>query len=135
MSETYTAANIQILDAGQIAHRWFWAEAGLLATQYRRPEEWIRRGLLACEVAGVSHDYFVDRYLRKQPVPLHSGVDSAMRALMDRANGPGRHLECATSDFADKTTSTPHLESSAAIEALPCCSSGIAAVSPDRRLT
>lgn len=126
MSETYTAASIQILDAEQIAHRWFWAEAGLLATQYRRPEDWIRRGLLACEAVGVPHDYFIARYLRKQPIPLHPGVDSAMRSLLDRANSPGRPQKRATSDFCEKTTSTPHPVASVALEALPFGSIGIA---------
>ena len=125
MSETYTAANIHVLDAGQIAHRWFWAEAGLLATQYRRPEEWIRRGLLACEAVGVPHEYFVDRYLRKQPIPLHPGVDAAMRALLDRANAPRRPLECARSYFSDKTTATPHPDAGVALRALPCGSGAI----------
>ncbi len=125
MNETYTAANIQVLDTGQIAHRWFWAEAGLLATQYRRPEEWIRRGLLACEAVGVPHEYFVDRYLRKQPIPLHPGVDAAMRALMERTKATGRPLECARSDFADKTIATPHPAAGVALQALPCGSSGI----------
>jgi len=100
MSENYTAAHIQILDAGQAAHRWFWAEAGLLATQYRRPEEWIRRGLLACETVGVSHDYFVDRYLKKQPIPFHPGVDDAMHASWDGGNAKISLGERPNVDFA-----------------------------------
>lgn len=127
MSETYTAASIQILDAEQVAQRWFWAEAGLLATQYRRPEEWIRRGLLACEAVGVSHDYFVDRYLKKLPIPLHPGVDAAMRSLMERANATGMHLESPTSDFAEKTIPMPPLAAGVASRAFPCDSDGVLA--------
>lgn len=78
----YTASDIQILNAEQVCQRWFWAEAGMLATQYKRPEEWIKRGLLACEEAGVPHDYFVDRYLRGMRIDRHSGVDTAMRELL-----------------------------------------------------
>jgi len=103
MNETYTASSIQILDADQVVARWFWAEAGLLATQYRRPEEWIRRGLLACEAVCVSHDYFVDRYLRKLPIPLHPGVDAAMRELLASEDAPRRLKKSPTSDFPEET--------------------------------
>lgn len=78
---TYTAANIRILDPAEIRARFFWAQAGELATQYRRPESWIRRGLLACEAAGVAHDYFIDRYLRRLPIPRDTAVESAFREL------------------------------------------------------
>jgi len=119
MSENYTAAHIQILDAGQAAHRWFWAEAGLLATQYRRPEEWIRRGLLACETVGVSHDYFVDRYLKKQPIPFHPGVDDAMHASWDGGNAKISLGERPNGDFAGEGISTPHPAFSIGKMALP----------------
>lgn len=78
----YTAENIHILDAAEIRARWFWAEAGELASRYRRPEVWIRRGLLACEAAGIPHDYFVDRYLRRRPIPRRPEVEEAFKELL-----------------------------------------------------
>ena len=78
---TYDASAIRILDQHEVAEKFFWAKAGILANTYKRPVEWIERGLLACERANVPHDYFVDRYLNKQPIPQHEGVDAAMREL------------------------------------------------------
>jgi len=114
MNETYTAADIKILATGQVVHRWVWAEVGLLATQYRRSEEWIRRGLLACDAAGVSHDYFVDRYLRKLPIPLHPGVDAAMRELLASEDAPRRPQKSPRSDFPEETIPAPPLAASVA---------------------
>ena len=50
-----------------------------LAREFNRDAGWIERGLEACERAGVSHQYFVDRYLLKKDVPFHEGVDAASR--------------------------------------------------------
>lgn len=81
MSDAYDASSIRILAPEQAQERFFWAKAGTLAAEYSRPVEWIERGLLACERAGVPHDYFINRYLKKQPLPKHDGVDAAMRDL------------------------------------------------------
>ncbi len=81
MSSDYTAANIRILDQGEIARRWNWANAAQLAERYKRSQAWIEKGLRACEVAGVDHDYFVDRYLRKLPIPRDEVVEAAYREL------------------------------------------------------
>jgi len=61
-SEDYTAANIQIRDGAEfdfvLIEQW--------AREYVRPEEWVRRGVEACRLAGVEPDYFKTRYLDKE---------------------------------------------------------------------
>jgi hypothetical protein len=84
----YTAENIQILTADEAAERFGWAKVAEWAEQYHRPAEWIARGLEACRRAGVPPDYFERRYLRREPLPRHAGVDEAMRAMVrDREGG------------------------------------------------
>ena len=80
--EEYDASSIIILEPEQAIERWFWAKAGALAIQYARPEAWISRGLQACERAGIPHDFFIDKYLRKLPIPKHDGVSEAMREIL-----------------------------------------------------
>lgn len=81
MASDYTAANIRILSPDEVKRRWFWAEAGELATRYKRPQQWIERGLRACEAVGVDHSYFVSRYLKKLPIPRNESVEAAYREL------------------------------------------------------
>lgn len=88
MSEDYTASSITILEPEQVLERFFWAKANDLALTYRRPLEWIERGLQACERVRVPHDYFIDRYLKKLPIPKDQAVDAAMRDLLIEAR-PG----------------------------------------------
>ena len=83
----YTAANIHILTPSEVASRFTWARAVELAERYRKPAAWIERGLEACRRAGVGDDYFVQRYLRREPVPRHEGVDAAMRELLTESVG------------------------------------------------
>jgi len=84
----YNASSIVILEQNQVLERFFWAKAHDLALTYRRPVEWIERGLQACERVRVPHDYFIDRYLKKLPIPKDQGVDAAMRDLLLEAR-PG----------------------------------------------
>lgn len=82
---TYTAALIRILEPTEIASRFTWARVAALADEYRRPAAWIARGLEACRRAGVSEDYFIARYLRRESLPLDRRVDDAMRELAAEA--------------------------------------------------
>ena len=84
---TYTAASIRILDTAEINARFGWTRVAALAERYHRPTAWIARGLEACRRAGVNEDYFVARYLRREPIPCHAGVDAAMRELLTEARG------------------------------------------------
>lgn len=85
MTAPYDASAITILESDQVLERFFWAKANTLAVTYRKPLEWIERGLQACERVRVPHDYFIDRYLKKQPIPKDQGVDAAMRDLLIEA--------------------------------------------------
>lgn len=87
----YTASSITILASEQVLERFFWAKANDLALTYKKPLEWIERGLQACERVRVPHDYFIDRYLKKLPIPKDEGVDAAMRDLLiEERPGPLR---------------------------------------------
>ena len=88
MTVSYTASSITILEPEQVLERFFWAKANDLALTYRRPLEWIERGLQACERVRVPHDYFIDRYLKKLPIQKDQAVDAAMRDLLSEAR-PG----------------------------------------------
>ena len=90
---TYTAADIVILDQADVLERFFWAKANELAYQYKRPLEWIERGLQACERVNMPHDYFIDRYLKKLDIPKHDGVSSAMQDILDEVRPSGRHTK------------------------------------------
>lgn len=79
---TYTADSIRILDHSEAAVRFAWLDVETLAARYRRPRQWIARGLEACRRAGVDRQYFVDRYLEKRDVPRNPVVDAAFRELL-----------------------------------------------------
>lgn len=81
VSGDYNASCIKILDQAEINRRWNWANAARLAEQYKRPQAWIERGLRACEAAGVDPAYFLDRYLKRLPIPRNEAVEAAYREL------------------------------------------------------
>jgi hypothetical protein len=74
---TYTADSITILSEQETLERFFWAKSGALAEQYRKPVDWIERGLQACERVNIPHDYFIDRYLRKLTIAKDEGMEAA----------------------------------------------------------
>ncbi len=79
----YTASSIVIMGASErISNPMFdWELAEDLAHEFTRPVEWIKRSILACREAGVSPQYFIDRYLIKKPTPMNKDVDEAFRCL------------------------------------------------------
>ena len=84
----YTASSIRILETTEIIQRFSWARVAELAERYRKPADWISRGLEACRRAGVGDEYFVQRYLQRLPVPRDVAVDEAMRELVaEQARG------------------------------------------------
>ena len=78
----YNASSIRILEPTEISERFIWARVAELADRYRRPAQWISRGLEACRRAGIDDAYFVSRYLERADVPRHDGADQAMRDLV-----------------------------------------------------
>jgi hypothetical protein len=81
----YTASAIRILTADEVADRFSWARVAELAERYRKPAAWIERGLEACRRAGVGDEYFVDRYLKREPIARDDRVDEQMRELLIEA--------------------------------------------------
>lgn len=83
----YTASNIVIMGASERISNpmfdWEWAEE--LAHEFTRPSAWIKRGFLACREAGVSPEYFIDRYLHRKLIPMNTEVDQTFRTLGEQA--------------------------------------------------
>ena len=79
----YTASNIVIMgEPERICNPMFdWELAEDLAHEFTRPAEWIKRSFLACREAGVSPEYFIDRYLLRIPLPMNKDVDQASRTI------------------------------------------------------
>lgn len=56
----YDASCIKITSGEQFD----WAIEGSLAERYGKDLGFVQRGLLSCMLAGVSRDFFIDRYLK-----------------------------------------------------------------------
>lgn len=79
----YDASSIRVLSTEEYSTKFFWAKAGDLAIEYKKPEPWIRRGLEACERVHVPHDYFVNRYLlNDKSIPHNPTVDLVFVELL-----------------------------------------------------
>ena len=62
-----------------------------LQSRYQKDLGFIKRGLESCERAGVSHDYFVSRYLDEdRSVPINVGVDKMSRLVQREWSQTGR---------------------------------------------
>ena len=85
----YNADSIRILEPAEITERFTWARIGELAARYNRSAAWIERGLEACRRAGIDDAYFVQRYLKREPIPRHDGADAAMRDMLIEATRSG----------------------------------------------
>lgn len=63
----YDASSIKILSQPEIEERFTWVYIENLSATYLRDKDWIALGLEACLQCGVSQDYFVEYYLKKNP--------------------------------------------------------------------
>ena len=83
--DAYTASNIVVKGESECISNpmsdWEWAED--LAHEFTLPSAWIKRGLLACREAGVSPEYFIDRYLHRKLIPMDTEVDQFFRETED----------------------------------------------------
>ncbi len=61
----YDASCIKILAAQEIEERFEWVKVERLAHEYLRDKQWIADGLEACIRCGVSQEYFIEYYLKK----------------------------------------------------------------------
>lgn len=78
----YDASAIQILDAEQVCQKFVWAKAGALAERYKKPLEWIERGLQACDRIGIDHSFFIEKYLDRKALPKHDGLSAALQDIL-----------------------------------------------------
>lgn len=73
--DSYTAENIKILDDKDILESMPWAMVSFLAIQFKKPYNFIARGIESCQLAGVGYNYFVDRYLKgDKSIPVDESV-------------------------------------------------------------
>jgi hypothetical protein len=81
--QAYTASNIRILSGSErfASPAFDWGLAEDLAHEFNKPVEWIERSIRACREAGVSPQYFIDRYLKKLPISIDREVDECSREI------------------------------------------------------
>ena len=75
----YNASSIKIktvMDDG-------WFRIKDVAEKHGLDMKHVSRAYEACSLAGVSFDYYVNRYVLKQPVPFNPLVDEIMRDILD----------------------------------------------------
>lgn len=81
-SEQYDASCIRVLDDREAWEKMPWLEAETLASTSGKDLDFIKRGLEACRRAGVSHGYFIRRYLEDdKTVPFSVAVDYQSRVV------------------------------------------------------
>lgn len=81
------------METREVMEAFVWAKAGELAARSGKSVDWIRRGLDACERAGVPHTYFILRYIDgDKSVKLNLDVDEAMRDINKEARPSNREL-------------------------------------------
>lgn len=67
-----------------------WEAAIALAEHCKRDVGWIQRGLEACDGVGISREYFVNRYLNYQDIPLNPDVNAESMIVQKRWLQEGR---------------------------------------------
>jgi hypothetical protein len=90
----YTADNIKVLKQSEVQDRFDnWAStAHQLAHDYKKPIEFIERGLEACRRSHVSESYFVNRYLKEdKTIEQNLLVAEAYKDLMKEQNVYGAY--------------------------------------------
>jgi hypothetical protein len=87
----YTSSSIIVLSNTEVRSdsRFDWEWAQELAQEFRRDPEWIDRGIRACREAGADPQYFIDRYLHHEPIPMNHDVDRVFREIFWGANRQG----------------------------------------------
>jgi hypothetical protein len=87
----YNADNIKVLQDQEVLEEMPWVVANSLANEYNKPLDFVQRGLEACELAGVTPNYFIDRYLKgDKTIPVNESVAYQSKLLQDRDYNRGR---------------------------------------------
>ncbi len=83
IEKPYDASSIRIPTAQEAFEHMPWLLPETLAKEFNRDIAFIKRGLLACEKAGVANGYFIERYLRdNKAVPFNEAVDYQFRRIL-----------------------------------------------------
>ena len=65
---TYDSGDIKVLKEEDAGERFLWKKAEALSGKYNVPVSCVQRGLETSERLGMTEDYYVNRYLRKEDV-------------------------------------------------------------------
>lgn len=80
--DNYNTSNIIILSESEAIQTMPWLKAESLSSQYNKDVGFVGRGLLACRNAGVSEQYFIDRYFKDdKTIPFDRDVDYQSRLI------------------------------------------------------
>lgn len=89
----YDASTIRVMETREVIEAFVWAKAGELSARSGKSVDWIRRGLEACERAGVPHTYFIRRYIDgDKSVMLNPDVNEAMADINKECRPSNREL-------------------------------------------
>ena len=79
-NDTYTANNIKVLHDLH-DEKYDWVLVKTIAHEYNKPVELVERSVKACRIAGVSPQYFIDKYILHKTLPIDDAVQHASREL------------------------------------------------------
>lgn len=83
MVDTYNADSIRVLRPDEAEEKFEWMLIQNLAAEYKCSPKWIERGFESCWRSGVDKEYFIQRYLEKDPsVAPIAVVGEAFRELL-----------------------------------------------------
>ena len=84
-SRRYSSDNIKI-NHDKFDQRYDWRLAEELSLQYTKPIDWIRRSIKACRLSGITPEYFINKYLKKEDIEINELVDKNMRDILIKYN-------------------------------------------------
>ena len=83
---SYTSRNIKVLNQKEIESKMIWIKAQSLADQYHSPLSFIQRSLEALELSGANLEWFISKYLEKDPeMPRNKDFEAISRELQIQA--------------------------------------------------
>ena len=82
-SRKYTSENIKVLEHSDmhLDPRFDWKLIENLSKDYCKDVEFIKRGIESCRNAGVSPNYFIDRYLKLIDIPINKEVNKQSKLM------------------------------------------------------
>lgn len=82
----YDASSITLPSDEELLQKTPWLMAETIAHKYNRDQAFIERGIEACQLAGVSVDYFIKRYLEgDKTIPENKEVSTISMELQKQS--------------------------------------------------